>query len=145
MTIVRPAGSQLLSWAQRWDSSAPALGTLSLDSTVVPSIGTGVPLRLMSDVTSTWRVRLLAAVAFWDRELSAPAVRRLEQQARALVWLAHLVDAANAALCYSNDHAKSIIVGFVAKLDRRNWVRVFWRLDADFARRAGAAGRDDPT
>lgn len=81
MTIVRPAGSQLLSWAQRWNSSSPSLGTLSLDSTVVPSIGTGVPLRLMSEVTGTWRVRLLAAVAFWDRELSAPAIGRLEQSA----------------------------------------------------------------
>lgn len=35
----------------------------------------------MSDGASTWRVRLLAAVAFFDRGLSAPAIRRLEQSA----------------------------------------------------------------
>lgn len=75
------AGNQLFAWLQRWNGSQPALGTLSFEAGFTPLIGTGIPLRLLSNSGSNWRVARLAAVAFFDRQLSAPAIRRLEQSA----------------------------------------------------------------
>jgi hypothetical protein len=52
-----------------------------LNSGVTLNIGTGIPLRLMSEHAGIWRVKYLAQVAFFDRELSLPAIMRLEQAA----------------------------------------------------------------
>jgi hypothetical protein len=52
-----------------------------LNSSVTLNVGTGIPLRLMSENTGTWRIKYLAQVAFFDRELSIPAIMRLEQAA----------------------------------------------------------------
>jgi hypothetical protein len=52
-----------------------------LNSGVTLNVGTGIPLRLMSEHTGTWRIKYLAQVACFDRELSIPAIMRLEQAA----------------------------------------------------------------